>query len=297
LILCFHIYPGLKRSFLIDTKIFRHLFSFGGWISLCNILIPILVNFDRFLIGALLTTDAVGYYSVCYDTLSRLQIFPGTLATVLFPAFSALGTNKDRLERLYARALKYLLLIMGPIVLILVIFSGYILHLWLGSDWASKTTLVFQILAVGILINALAQIPANLLDGIGRPDLRAKIFLLYVLPYVLLLWFLIIKFGIVGAALAWTLRACIELLFFFGITWKLMDFKPAIFIENRLLRSLFVYGGIFVTELFVIITFPETFLMRGFITGICLIVLVLISWKYILDNNEKESLFLVIKKK
>jgi hypothetical protein len=33
-----------------------------------------------------------------------------------------------------------------------------------------------------------------------------------------------------------------------------------------------------------------------FITGICLIVLVLISWKYILDNDEEESLFLVIKK-
>ena len=294
LILCFHVYPKIRKVFLINIQFFRPLFSFGGWITICNILIPILVYLDRFFIGTVCPIAYVGYYSVCYDVLSRLGIFPGSFAMTLFPAFSTLESNKYKLKCLYVCSLKYMLLIMGPIILVLVIFAGDILHLWLGSNWASKTTLVFQILAVGIFLNALAQMPANLLDGIGRPDLRAKIFLSYVLPYVALLWFLIIKFGIIGAALAWALRACLELILFFGIVWKIMGLNRAILIENGLLRGVTVYGGIIIMASSTIAVLGKTLLVRGITTAICLILFVLITWRYILDIGDKHTLFLTV---
>ncbi len=296
LMLCFRVYPKIKKSFLIDTKMFRPLFTFGGWVTLCSILIPILVYLDRFLIGALSTIAAVGYYSVSYDIISRVGIFPASLTLTLFPAFSTLEADRDRLKRFYVYSLKYLLLIMGPIIFVLVIFAGNILHLWLGSDWASKTTLVFQILAIGILMNALAQMPANLLDGIGRPDLRAKIFLSYILPYIILLWFLIGKFGIVGAALAWTLRAGLELLLFFGMAWKITRLNPATFIQNRLPQAIMVYGAMVAIGLFMIGICGKIILTQGIIIVACLTVFALVVWRYVLDNGEKTSFILSNKK-
>jgi len=251
---------------------------------------------DRFFIGGLCTIAAVGYYSVSFDMLSRLGIFPTSLGMTLFPAFSTLESDQDKLKRLYVRSLKYLLLVMGPIVLVLIIFAGDILHLWLGSDWASKTTLVFQILAIGMLFNLLSHMPGHLLEGVGRPDLKAKLFFLYLFPYAVLLWFLISKFGIVGAALAWTLRACLEFFLFFCVAWKIIHLNRNILIENGILRVTMVYGGFVVMTLLLVITTGKTLLVQSLATVTCLILFTFITWKYILDAEDKRPLFLAIKR-
>jgi O-antigen/teichoic acid export membrane protein len=296
LILCFYVYPKIRTSFSIDTKMLRSLLTFGGWITICTILIPILVYLDRFLIGALSSVAAVGYYSVSFDAISRVGIVPASIAPIMFPAFSALEADKDKVEHLYVCSLKYLLLVIGPIILTLVIFAGNVLSLWLGSDWASKTTLVFQILAIGVLMNALAQMPANLLDGIGRPDLKAKVFLSYLLPYIILLWFLISRFGITGAALAWTLRATLELVLFFGMASRTMHFNPLTFVRNRLPQAIIVYGAITIIGLSMVGVWGKTVLIQGVIVITCLTIFALVAWRYILDDKEKQFLVLTIKK-
>ncbi|HHT9125286.1 MAG TPA: flippase [Candidatus Brocadiia bacterium] len=296
LILCFRVYPKIRQVLLIDTKMLRPLFSFGGWVTISSILIPILVYIDRFFIGALYTIAAVGYYSVSYDMVSRLTIFSRSFSATLFPAFSTIESDKDKLKQLYARSFKYILLIMGPIVLVLIIFAGDILHVWLGGDWASETTLVFQILAIGMLIDGLSRMPANLFDGIGRADLRAKIYLLSVFIYVGLAWFLISKMGIMGAALAWTLRACLELSLFFSVAWKVIRLKRAIFMENGILRGVMAYGGLVAITLFVIVILGKTLLIQSIVTTICLSLFALVTWRYVLDVEDKQPLFLAIKR-
>lgn len=56
---------------------------------------------------------------------------------------------------------------------LLVAFEG--LMLWLGSEFADNSTLVLQLLAVGVFINSLAHVPSGLEQGAGRPDLTAKL--------------------------------------------------------------------------------------------------------------------------
>lgn len=287
LMLCFRVYPSIKQSFWIDTKMIRPLFTFGGWVTMCNILIQILGYLDRFLIGTLHGIVDVGYYSVSYDVLSRLGIFPVSLALTLFPAFSALGWDRDKIKCLYARSLKYLVVAMGTIVLIILIFAGDILGVWLGRDWASKSTLVFQMLAIGLFINALAQVPANLLDSIGRPDLRAKIFLSYVFPYVALLWFLITKYGIFGAALALILRAVLEFILFFGTVWRVMGINVGTFVETGFLRGIMAYGGMIATTSFMVTRLPAIFLLQSIAVALYVMLFVLLAWRYVLDDGER----------
>jgi O-antigen/teichoic acid export membrane protein len=296
LMLCFLVYPQIRQLFLIDLKILRLLFSFGGWITICAMLGTTLMYLDRFFIGTLYAIADVGYYSVSADMLTHFGVLPGSFAKTLFPAFSALESDKDKLKQLYVRSLKYILLIMGPIVLVLIVFAGDILHLWLGAEWASKTTLVFQILAVGLFFNSLTHMPGNLLDGVGRPDLRAKIFLLGFVPYILLLWFLIGKFGVVGAALAFTFRGCLDSFLFFCIGWKIIGLNQAVLIENGMLRSVMVYGGLVTITLFLIAILGNTLLIQSITTFICLIFFALITWKYVLDMDDKQPLFLTMKR-
>ena len=64
--------PRQVKAF--DTAHVRALLSFGGWITLGNVISPLMVYFDRFLIGALLTMTAVTYYTTPYEVITRLWL-------------------------------------------------------------------------------------------------------------------------------------------------------------------------------------------------------------------------------
>jgi O-antigen/teichoic acid export membrane protein len=65
----------------------------------------------------------------------------------------------------------------------------------------------------------MAQILFAKVQGAGRSDWTAKLHLLELLPYLGLLWIMLLYFGIAGAAFAWFIRAAIDtfgLVFFVG---------------------------------------------------------------------------------
>ena len=49
--LCFGAVPGLRRGVAVRSDLIRPLLSFGGWLTLANIVNPIMVQMDRFFIG------------------------------------------------------------------------------------------------------------------------------------------------------------------------------------------------------------------------------------------------------
>lgn len=212
------ILPGaLQRIYLFDWATFRRLFAFGGWITVSQIISPLFLYLDRIFIGMYLTLDAVTYYSVPQEALTRILVIPLSLTTTLFPAMSEQSslTDKGNLSILYLRSVKYLSIIMVPLILGFLLFAQELVSLWLGKEFASNSILIFQILAVGLLFNSLAQIPTTVLHALTRPDITAK-FHIAELPLVILLNMLLIpKIGVVGAALTWSFRVAVDALFLF----------------------------------------------------------------------------------
>jgi O-antigen/teichoic acid export membrane protein len=136
---------------------------------------------------------------------------------VLFPAFSALRGmgEQQRLEALLVRSVKYILLTLGPIVAMIALFAREVLGMWLGADFATQSSLVLQLLAVGVLVNSIAHVPVVFLQGIGRPDVIGKVHIVEVPFYVGLAWALVSRFGLAGAAAAWTCRIAADGLLLF----------------------------------------------------------------------------------
>ena len=54
--------------------------------------------------------------------------------------------------------------------------------------------------------------PSALTQAIGRPDLTFKLHLIELPVYLLTAWFLIVRRGIEGAAIAWLARTALDLL-------------------------------------------------------------------------------------
>jgi O-antigen/teichoic acid export membrane protein len=203
--------PKSESGTTVSRAAARDLLSFGGWITVTNIVGPLMVYFDRFLIGALLTMSAVAYYTTPYEAVTRLWVVPEALVGVLFPALAtALVADLERARAIFLVAARVLLIIMFVPVALVMLFAPEALTLWLDPRFSQESTPVLRWLAIGIFINSLARLPFIALQGKGRPDLTAKLHLAELPIYVLALWGLVEAFGIVGAAAAWTLRIVID---------------------------------------------------------------------------------------
>jgi O-antigen/teichoic acid export membrane protein len=192
--------------------------------TVSNIVSPVMVSLDRFLIGATTSMAAVAYYATPYEMITKLWIIPTALMGVLFPALStALVSDRQRASRLFRRGVAYTFALMFPVVLAVVTLADPGLNAWLGAEFARNSAVILQILAVGVLINSLAHLPFGLIQADGRPDLTAKLHLIELPIYLLALWFFLNTMGIVGAAVAWTLRVTVDTIVLFVMAKPRLD--------------------------------------------------------------------------
>lgn len=216
-IIMFRLLPDLQFFRTRTLHGFRKLLHFGGWVTVSQVISPILVYLDRMMIASFVSLEAVALYTVPYEAMFRLRIIPTSLVTTLYPAFSERGAEKNdaQLQRLYEGSVRYLLLVAVPPFVVLGLLGKDLISLWMGSSFASHVSSVLQILALGVFLNALSGIPYNSLQALGRPDLTGKFHLLELPVYILLCVLLIPRWGIVGAAIANSVRLALDALLLF----------------------------------------------------------------------------------
>lgn len=194
----------------------KNMLSFGAWMTVSNVLSPIMVNFDRFFISNILGGGMVAFYTVPFEIIIRILILPTALTTTLFPRFSAsLQNGLHETKRIYANSFKLTVLVLGLVCIIGVFLAKIGLKFWMGDDFSEKSALVCEILLVGIFFNGVALIPYALIQASGNAKITAKIHSLELICYVPVLILLIYQFSIVGAAIAWSVRVFFDFLFMY----------------------------------------------------------------------------------
>lgn len=196
----------------------RRLLSFGGWVTVSNVVGPVIVYVDRFVIGATLAAGSVAAYAVPFDMVSRLPILVAALCSVLLPELarlSGLAAAKDptalsRAHQLVRRSSVLSALVVASLVLFGGLGASWALTLWLGADFAEQSTVLTQVLLLAFGVNAVAQIPFTALQAVGKVRAVALLHSAELIPYALLVFFAISWFGLVGAAWAWLLRSIVD---------------------------------------------------------------------------------------
>lgn len=207
------------RSFSEKIKIkiscIKPLLSFGGWMTLSNIISTIVTNIDRFVIAGLISAKVVAYYTTPLDTLVKIWTIPFAIMSVMFPAFSSeFFVNRKRAERLYFKCLQTIFIIIFPICLIIFIYAKTGLLLWLGSEFSEKSCLISQIIILGVFLQSLNIINHTFIQSTGKSEIQAKIHLVELPIYLTVLWFFVKHFGLIGAAFAWLVRIIIDFILF-----------------------------------------------------------------------------------
>jgi O-antigen/teichoic acid export membrane protein len=292
LAVCLKLFPSVRQSYSLDYNLLRPLLTYGGWVSISNFLAPLLVYADRFVVGSVLGMSYVSYYTAPQEAISRGSVLPGALVTALFPALATLDATgaRERVQELCVRAIKSLLLIMTPALLIVFVFARQLLQIWLGADFAAHSAVVLQMFCVGILVNSIAFVPFVLLQGLGRPDVTGKIHLLELPIYAAALVILLPRMGLAGAALAWSFRLFVDAcLLFVAASWlELLPLRA--FVDASIRKACLLLCGLVVALILPLIAGGSLSTQMLF-AGLVLLAFVFAVWKYVFDAKER-NLFL-----
>lgn len=187
------------------------LFKFGGWVTVTNIISPVMVYFDRFYIASILLVSVVAYYTTPFDLLTKSLIVPFAIIGVMFTSFASNWLqNKEKVITQFKMSIAYIVAVMLPFSILVFWLAKPGMTLWLGSDFAEESYEIVQWLSAGIFFNALAMVPFAFIQAIGRADITAKLHLIELPIYVVMLWYCVNQFGLVGAAIAWVIRVLID---------------------------------------------------------------------------------------
>jgi len=202
---------GPVRARLAGQGLF---FQEGGWITVSNVIGPLMLYSDRFVLAALVSPAAVAWYVTSQEVLLRTMVIPAALAGVLFPKFA--GNLDARTEvplaALYQRGIRLISAIMLPLCALAAAGAYDGLRLWLGVSFAQNGYRVVEIVALGIFVYAIAHLPHAWLQAVGRAHLTARVQLVELPLYALGLYAAVTEWGIAGAACLWVLRVFLDCL-------------------------------------------------------------------------------------
>lgn len=213
-----------------QAQIKKKLFKFGGWFTLSSIIVPLMGQADRFFISSSISASAVSSYIVPSEIVLQSLVVVGALTTVLFPTFSsqlAFG-NKDQALQVFYKWLKMSFIMMTLIAVALALLLPVILAGWLGNVLPKESVVVGRVLCVGLPFYTIGTMYVALLHSLGRSDLTAKANLIETPFFLIAMVYLIGKYGVIGASIAWVVRISVDALILYVLFTRL-HWSPKIY--------------------------------------------------------------------
>lgn len=235
-----------RPSLRFDLKIAYELFSYGKHVIVASLLIFVISIADTSVIGYSLGSEKLGYYSIAL-TISGVfttQI-SAVLSQVLFPVYSKVQEEKDKLGWAYIKTLKGISMITFPAAFGIISISWNFIKIFYGEKWL-PATIALQVLCIYGLSTSILNVTKNLYLAVGKPQIMKKIYLIQLSLILILVYPLTNKYGIVGTSIAVTISSAISVFFTISEAGKLINSSPQI-ITNSILPSLI--GSIFMASL------------------------------------------------
>ena len=297
--LCGRVYPGCwSIPRLFHSKMYKNMLTFGGWVTITSLISPILVYADRFFIGSILPIGMLTFYAAPQEAITRLRIIPTAIMNTLFPEFSKTEKEipQEYILKLLKKSLNMILLFTGILTIILFFSAKDLLTLWLGIEFALKSTIIVKLFSIGILLNFMALVPFTYLQGSGRPDLPAKCHLAELPLYIIILLFFLHKFGITGAAYAWCLRVMMDAILLFSLTFRSLPGLLKNYLSD-LFRRIIALLIVFAVSLSAVQIFIDILLARILVSTVLSTAICLAAYFMILTEADRNLILSIFKKR
>jgi O-antigen/teichoic acid export membrane protein len=132
-------------------------------------------NVDNLVVGRFLGAGPLGLYSKAYNLMVLpLGMVSGNVGSVLFPAFSTIKDDRERVASIYLRVIGVISLITFPMMIGLWILVDHFVIGILGNQWSGMIPLLKVFCFVG-MIQSIATVNGSIYLSQGRSDLQFKV--------------------------------------------------------------------------------------------------------------------------
>ena len=195
--------PGLPKR---DTGV-RSMIRFGGNLTGFTTINYFARNLDNLLIGRFSGAQQLGLYSRAYQLMTLpIDQINEPITSVSVPALSRLLDSPDSYRRAYLRMLEKIALLTMPGVVLMIVTSDWIIHIFLGPQWVGAVR-IFVILGVSAIFQPIANTTGWLLISQGRTAQMLKWGMISG-PLIVTSFLIGLPWGAVGVATAYT---CVKL--------------------------------------------------------------------------------------
>jgi O-antigen/teichoic acid export membrane protein len=169
--ICRGLFPGWRLRLSLDRSWLKKLAGLGGYAALGSATSLAFVHGTRIIVGRILGTAAVPYFSVPWSVSSRLTQVAYSMAEVMTPVASALTSTDatDRLRMVHRRVTTIVLLISLSVGLPLFLSAPDVLTLWMGPLFGERSGNVLRLLLLFAAVQSTAMVAYTVLTGMGRP--------------------------------------------------------------------------------------------------------------------------------
>ena len=280
---CLGAIPTLRGGVCFQRNLIRSLFALGGWMSVSSVAMLALNQINSVMMFGLLPVAMVGFYATISEMVIRLLVLPRAWVSVLFPSFSAQhALEEGSVAPLYAKGVKSLLLFSFPIALGLVTFAWEGLAIWQDKAFADMSAGIMRWLTAGVFVYSLSFVPFSLLQGVGRPDLSAKLNVIEIPLAIALAWVLMRQAGLAGAGLAWFLRCLLETVAMTVLAHRFVARAGAEIVRSAalLLLALALMAGL---------AMVPSLLLRGVLYVLAVALFTGCGWRILLNREERSG--------
>jgi O-antigen/teichoic acid export membrane protein len=276
--------PELARPAL-NRDLLNPLIRYGGAWLIASVAAMLLANIEKLFLPGLVSIRALAYYSVAFTFANMGTLFAQAMIQSLVPAFSQLlqPDHRQQFDTLFARGVRLNLIWLLPSLMVLFVIGRPFLTLWAGEEFGNESSLPLYILLIGMLFNVSSFISYSAILAAGRTEVFAKLYWIELFAYAGVAVFLISRFGIAGAAIAYSLRAFFDsmIIIYFsklatGADFRFYDYAKFLLIGSALLVPPIVFtllsGG------------DSLWIIPISVGSICLYALVV--WKRLLSKEE-----------
>lgn len=198
----------------VNLTYIRDLWSLGARFFIIQVQMIILYQTTNILISNMDGPDAVTQYNIAYKVLNVVIMIFTIILNPLWPAFTDAYTRKEYtwMNRVYHK-MTLVFLGVSAIIIIIVLFSPFIFHLWIGNKVSIPFPLTISI-AVYTIIYCWDSFQVNLINGVGAIKLQTYVTLIGLVLHIPLSIFLGRQIGTYGVLASMCIINTIYALFF-----------------------------------------------------------------------------------
>lgn len=166
--LSYRVCPGLKLRWAdVHWDTIKELYVYAGKTLLPTISEMLLNQTCSVMIVGAMSTDALALFNRPRSLLRQIDSLERKMAMILTPTTSSLDVcgHLEEIERLLVKSVRYSIYLVLPIILILVIFGGEVMKIWMGPNYANW--ILPAVMAFGFLGTCIQTPILFMLEGLN----------------------------------------------------------------------------------------------------------------------------------